>query len=49
MSDETLDAKFRALAGETLSPAQVEELLRCVRELDRAPHLRHLTRLLQAD
>ena len=42
MSDAVLEAKFRALAGEVLSTAQVERLLQAVWALDKAPNVNNV-------
>ena len=46
MSDAALEAKYRDLAGEVLGVAQVEELLAAVWELDKAPGVAHVARLM---
>ena len=47
MSDEVLERKFRALAGEVLAPADVERLLAAVWSLDQAQGIGELCRLMR--
>ena len=46
MSDAALEVKYRDLAGEVLGAAQVEELLAAVWELDKAPGVGDVARLM---
>ena len=46
MTDSTLEAKYRSLAGEALPSSQVEELLGAVWGLDSAPDVEQVVRLM---
>lgn len=46
MSDEALESKYRDLAGEVLGNGQVEELLGAVWEMDEAPNVGTVARLM---
>lgn len=48
MTDAALEAKFRSLAVEAVPEAQAEELLAAVWELDAAPDVRKVARLMMA-
>jgi 2-methylcitrate dehydratase PrpD len=48
MSDEALERKFRALAGEVLSSAKVEALLEAVWKLDQAATLSEVSTLMRS-
>ena len=46
MTESALEAKYRSLAGEALPASQVEELLGAVWELDSAPNVEQVVRLM---
>ena len=46
MTDSALEAKYRSLAGEALPASQVEELLGAVWEMDSAPNVEQVARLM---
>lgn len=48
LTEEQLEAKFRALAGAALAHEQVQAVIRLVRELDRLPSIRPLMELIGA-
>ena len=46
MTDSALESKYRSLAGEALPASQVEELLGAVWEMDSAPNVEQVVRLM---